>query len=589
MSRLLTSKRAVAVILALALFASFPLAAFARPMSQFSGGSSSTTTNKHPICNEIGTKLELSSGARMWCFGPQFSGSSSAGRSMLMRHTTNGSNVDAANPAEDVSQGGVQAFGQAETSIGSVGPYVVEAWNDATGFFAPCPSPMSKEELTGFAFSSDGGKTFQDQGGLPNSGCASHVYAGDPSVEAWQPGGQSYFYISSLFPSATFFGVNDLAFAACHAIGTLITCGQPVIVATSSQCQMFNGLQFCSFLDKDFLSIDPVRGRLYMSYSDFRFDGAGQVDLAVCDIGTPSGGIGSLGGTAMAPICNNGSSQSLPKSAGTLPYFTVAPNDPQFCENEGAYPSVDVATGDVYVAYEHNWATNIFGSPACRNTPTMNIMNYIPFKCLATLTLKPSSCTKPAASNAVSLVSLDAAFIPGYNRFPMNDFPRPAVSDRAGTITMVWNDGRFNPAGDILLYSFTLGTLVGVQAAGPVVLNTSTGGWHMMPALRNADADGDLSISFYGRASANTDVTDVFAAIDVSPTTTSSPASNVLVTTAPSAWSFVSADSVPNFGDYTDNYIQAQPAAPYTTQQLFVAWTDGRPGDPQPFSASSSI
>ena len=84
-------------------------------------------------------------------------------------------------------------------------------------------------------------------------------------------------------------------------------------------------------------------------------------------------------------------------------------------------------------------------------------------------------------------------------------------------------------------------------------------------------------------------MTDVFAAIDVSPTTTSSPASNVLVTTAPSAWSFVSADSVPNFGDYTDNYIQAQSAAPYTTEQLFVAWTDGRLGDPQPFSANSSI
>jgi hypothetical protein len=110
-----------------------------------------------------------------------------------------------------------------------------------------------------------------------------------------------------------------------------------------------------------------------------------------------------------------------------------------------------------------------------------------------------------------------------------------------------------------------------------------------LPALRNADADGDLSISFYGRASANTDVTDVFAATDVSPTTTSSPASNVLVTTEPSAWTFVSADGVPNFGDYTDNYFQAQPAAPYTTQQLFVAWTDGRIGDPQPFTANAPI
>lgn len=589
MSRFLARKSTVALILALALFASLPLAASAQQVSRPSGGGSSTATNTHPICKEIGTRLELSSGARMWCFGAQTSGSSSAARSMLMRNITYGSNVDAANPAEDVSASGVQAFGQAETSIGSVGSYVVEAWNDATGFFSPCPSPMSKEELTGFAFSSDGGRTFQDEGGLPNNGCSSHIYAGDPSVEAWQPGGQAYFYISSLFPSSTFFGLNYLALAACHAIGTLITCSQPIIVASSSQCQVFPPFQFCSFLDKDFLSIDPVRGRLYMSYTDFRFDGAGQVDLAVCDIGTSSGGTGPLGGTAMKPICNNGNAHSLPNGAGTLPYFTVAPNDPNFCENEGAYPSVDVATGDVYVAYEHNWFTNILGSPACLNTPTMNVMTYVPFKCLTPLTLSSSACTKPAASNAVSIVSMDAAFIPGYNRFPMNDFPRLAVSDLAGTVSIVWNDGRFDPAGDILLYSFTLATLVGVQAAGPVVINSSTGGWHMMPALRNADADGDLSISFYGRASANTDVTDVLAALDVSPTTDSSPTSNVLVTTMPSAWSFVSADSVPNFGDYTDNYIQAQPAPPFTTQQLFVAWTDGRIGVPQPFSDSESV
>jgi hypothetical protein len=102
----------------------------------------------------------------------------------------------------------------------------------------------------------------------------------------------------------------------------------------------------------------------------------------------------------------------------------------------------------------------------------------------------------------------------------------------------------------------------------------------MLPALRNVDGDGDLSISFYGRDSANTDVTDVFAAMDVSPTISSSPASNLLVTAAPTAWSLVSSDATPNFGDYTDNYIQSQ--------QFFVAWTDGRTGVPQPFSASTS-
>lgn len=575
MSRLITRKSIAFVLAALALALSAPHA-FAASF-QSNGVGSHITPNKHPFCGEIGNKVQVSAGARMWCFGPQSSSGVAHMQSSHHKPRTFGSNVDAANPAEDVSPSGVQAFGQSETSIGSVGPYVVEAWNDSTGFFAPCPSPMSQEELTGFAFSSDGGKTFQDQGGLPNHGCASHIYAGDPSVEAWQPGGQAYFYISSLFPSATSLGPNDLAIAACHAIGTLITCGQPVIVATSSQCLSFSNQQFCSFLDKDFLSIDPVRGRLYLSYSDFRFDGAGQVDLAVCDIGTSSGGTGPLGGTAMTPVCNNGSASS--KGAAAKPYFTVAPNDPNFCENEGAYPAVDLATGDVYVAYEHNWATNIFGPVACRTAPTMNVMSFVPFKCLAPLTLAPSSCTKPAATNAVTITSMDAAFIPGYNRFPMNDFPRLAVSDISGTVSMVWNDARFHPAGDILLYSFTLGTLVGIQTGGPVVINSSTGGWHMLPALRNVDGDGDLSISFYGRDSANTDVTDVFAAMDVSPTASSSPASNLLVTTAPTGWFSVSSDATPNFGDYTDNYVQAQ--------QFFVAWTDGRTGVPQPFSAST--
>ena len=576
MSRLLTRKSIAVVLVALALVLSTPHAQAASSLSH--GVGSHTTSNNHPFCKEIGTKVQVSAGARMWCFGPQSGNAVPQIRTSHNKTSTFGPNVDAANPSEDVSPSGVQAFGQAETSIGSVGPYVVEAWNDSTGFFSPCPSPMSKEELTGFAFSSNGGKTFQDQGGLPNIGCASHVYAGDPSVEAWQPGGQAYFYISSLFPSATGMGLNDLAIAACHAIGTLITCSQPVIVATSSQCQTFSGLQFCSFLDKDFLSIDPVRGRLYLSYTDFMFDGAGQVDLAVCDIGTSSGGTGPLGGTAMAPVCNNGGSPS--KGAGTRPYFTVAPNDPNFCENEGAYPAVDQATGDVYIAYEHNWFTNVVGTLACRTAPTMNVMNYVPFKCLAPLTLAPSVCTKPAAVNEVTITSMETAFIPGYNRFPMNDFPRLAVSDVSGTVSMVWNDSRFHPAGDILLYSFTLGALVGIQTGGPVIINSSTGGWHMLPALRNVDDDGDLSISFYGRDTANTDVTNVFAAIDVSPTSSSSPASNLLVTTVPTAWLSISSDAVPNFGDYTDNYIQSQ--------QSYVAWTDGRTGEPQPFSASTT-
>src|SRR5205823_1614387 len=150
------------------------------------------------------------------------------------------------------------------------------------------------------------------------------------------------------------------------------------------------------------------------------------------------------------------------------------------------------------------------------------------------------------------------------------DFPRIAVSDPFGTVSMVWNDARFHPAGDILLQSFHLISLTGIQPQ-PIRVNSATGGWHLLPALRNVDDDGDLQISFYQSAKANSDLYDVFAAIDVSPLATSSPKSNSKVTTGPSAWFDVSSDIVPNFGDYTDNYVQAQQAAPYTTQLLYVA------------------
>jgi hypothetical protein len=122
--------------------------------------------------------------------------------------------VDAGNPAEDQTNG-TQAYGQSETSIAAAGNYVVEAWNDSTGFFAPSCSPSFKDQLTGFGFSSDGGKTFTDLGGLPNVNCFTSVFEGDPSVEVYQTGGNTYFYLSSLFFDATSFA-EKIAMDVCR-------------------------------------------------------------------------------------------------------------------------------------------------------------------------------------------------------------------------------------------------------------------------------------------------------------------------------------------------------------------------------------
>jgi hypothetical protein len=171
-----------------------------------------------------------------------------------------------------------------------------------------------------------------------------------------------------------------------------------------------------------------------------------------------------------------------------------------------------------------------------------------------------------------------ATFIPGYNRFPMNDFPRIATSSKFGTVSMVWNDVGVHPAGDILMQSFSLGTLSNVQST-PVRLNTDTGGWHFLPALRSSDLDGNLVVSWYQRSSATTTKTNVSAALALNPTTTHTPARNTLVTTGPTDWNGVSSLIIPNFGDYTDNYIIAN------SENAYIAWSDGRLGVPQPFNA----
>lgn len=546
-------------------------------------------TTKSAFCNRLGKTIQASAGAQLYCFGASNAGSPSIKKDASRSF---GTNVNAADPSEDISPAGVRAYGQSEVSVAGSGPYVVEAWNDSTTFFSLCPSAQNKEEGTGFGFSADGGKSFIDEGGLPNTNCSAAIYQGDPSVETWRSGGSTYFYISSLFNPVGFApGVpteSFIALAACRASGTgataSLSCSQPIIAAASTECDLTIG--FCSFLDKDFLTIDPVRGRLYVSYTEFGIGinpalANGAIELAACDIGTPAGGAGPQGGTPAAPVCLPGG--SLNATTTGSPYLIVSPSDPN-CEQEGAYPAVDVRTGAVYVAYEFNWATS-FQVAACATVPIQNVVKYIPGTCL---TLPAAACSGPAASNAVNIVSMEAAFVPGYSRFPMNDFPRIAVSEQAGTVSIVWNDARLHPAGDILLQSFDLGGLTPVQKT-PVRVNSSVGGWHLLPALRNTDANGNLNIAFYSRASATTAVTDVYAALQVNPRTKTAQSGNTRVTTAATNWLAVSSDINPNFGDYTDAYVVATTSGLYTGKKIYVAWSDGRLGVPQPFEAFTSI
>src|SRR5205823_3248477 len=108
-------------------------------------------------------------------------------------------------------------------------------------------------------------------------------------------------------------GPVQIAMDACKVAGAgpraTLSCGEPVIVGNSTQCEKVKisptrTARFCSFLDKDFITIDPARGRLYVSYTDFllRRPFPSQVELAACDLGNASGGRGPAGGTPAAPV-----------------------------------------------------------------------------------------------------------------------------------------------------------------------------------------------------------------------------------------------------------------------------------------------
>lgn len=572
---------AIAIGVALALL---PATVSAAPITR-----SLASGSRHPVCMRAGKTIQLSSGALMYCFGPAFSGATPYFGRRLPLAIGVPPNVDAAAFAEDISPAGVRAYGQSETSIAAVDNYAVEAWNDSTGFISPCPSPNNKEELTGFAFSSNGGASFTDFGGPPNANCMNFRMFGDPSVVAYKNATGDFFYISSLyfgFGTTPSTAINYLALTPCRVITSPapgLHCGQPVKIAQSTECvTTTTGLTFCSFLDKEFMTVDPF-GRLYVSYSDFSVTDGDSIDIAVCDIGTAAGGPGQAGGTADQPVCPQGKQVSnYPAKPAPKPFLVLSAPTP--CEVEGAYPDIDTDAHNVYVAWEFNWFTNYHSAQCAAISTTETLAMISQSKCLTLALVSP--CSGPQGRTSIPIVSMITASIPGYNRFPMNDFPRIAVSEPFHTVSLVWNDTRDNPNGDIDLQSFRLNTLTPVQTR-PVKLNTTPfAEYAFLPALRNANSAGNLNVSWYDRRLATESAgTDVFVAREVSPLTTTAPL-NERVTNVTSNWLNNNSFITPNFGDYTDNFVTFMRSRTISGHKLYIAWSDGRYSVPQPFEAN---
>jgi hypothetical protein len=489
----------------------------------------------------------LSQGAQAWWFGPQGGSTSHSATAS----STFGSNVDAANPNEDVTPG------QSETAIAAALNLVMASWNDGTGFFVS-PSTQRKASLTGVGLSRNGGASFTDLAGLPNNN-PNQQWFGDPSVVAVDGG--AYFIVSSLYDPIVFAPCTGAATSAIAvSVATVTSSGvhftNPIIAASAGNICSASAT---AFLDKDFMRYEPRTRTLAISYTRFTFAGfgSGQIEVVKAHVPTVASSLSSA--SFSAPI-------------------VVWPEEPGV-ENEGAYPAVvyNSATkaDDIYVAWERNWGSNTFnGDPYI----------YIQAAEIHSGTAGPRITGGPDDPVVVTagqlnsnghggVKSLDLVVVPGYNRGTANDFPRIAWDQLAQRIVIVWNDASHHPLGDIFLRTFE--TALTNRGAIEKVNADNTGALHMFPAVC-FESNGSMVTSWYDRRNFVPDSawTDLFADIRPSPYAASH---NFKVTTTPTDWQNTSSIITPNFGDYTDNAC--------TSSSAFFTWSDGRLGYSQPFVA----
>src|SRR5438128_8869163 len=148
-------------------------------------GAGGTSAAASPVPVHINTSL-LSQGGRLWFEQPSASDTRGVAAASSVAF---GSNVDANDPALDL------AAGQSETAIAATGNRVLAAWNDATGLLVQ-PTTLRNASAPGVGFSADGGHTFTDLVGLPNTD-PTHHWSGDPSIVSLGDG--IHFIVGSLF------------------------------------------------------------------------------------------------------------------------------------------------------------------------------------------------------------------------------------------------------------------------------------------------------------------------------------------------------------------------------------------------------
>ena len=371
---------------------------------------------------------------------------------------------------------------QSETSVAAFGSRVVVGFNQDNG-----------NRGSGVAYSTDGGLSFTDSGGLPVGGPLPKELLGDPSVTACGDG--KFYYSSIYFPNAT---DSALAVNVGTFSGATLAWTNPKVAITSTN----------DFLDKPWLTCDRATNTLYLVYTRFvngniNLSGPLQIEI-----------LKSIDGavTWNAPLILEAS----PTESVQIAYLAIGPGSELYVLWERGLDDITAAVTQLELRRSFNFAVSF--------DPTVVVRVMTP-------SFYPANV--------------------GYNREDTIEEGTVAAdtstASTRGNLHVIWveRESPSVPARDVFL---SRSTDRGATWSAPVRVNDDRPGNDQVMPWVSVNSAGAVEAFWYDHRNwAGMHTVDVYAARSLDGGRTFGP--NFRVTTAPSSW-FAPATFTPNFGDY---------------------------------------
>jgi hypothetical protein len=477
----------------------------------------------------------IARGDRQFSSGVSVSGPDQGAAAARTKQSTGGdqesgnglANVLVNNPGEDSHQ--VDQTTQSETSVAVHGKNVVVGFNDSQIFLQPFITAGSN--LTGYSYSTDGGKSFTDGGGLPNRPGEQNL--GDPWLATDRAG--NFYFANLVINIDPFTGFSfDVGVAKSTDGGK--TFSPPVKVDTQPEAASFYSA------DKDSLAAgrspaSASRDNLYAGWDDFL------VNFQPFSV---------MSGLPVSHSYDGGATWQV-TYADKVPIISPNPSDCSFQQYIGAFMIVDPHNGAVYDAAEKIQQDN----PTCQFPPPSPVtFSHWIFKSVDGGVTWPQK----AKISDVTSSSPTGLFKLGPHQYMRNlEFPSLAF-DADGNLNDAWNDGSLGNS------HVRLATSTDAGLTWPNNRFVTSGSNDEIQPEMSGDASG-LHIAYYKRNADNT--LDVLAANSSNGTTWSFK--RVTSQSFPGVFTFPQLDPVIAFaymGDYIANVSDGS--------NQYFAWGDNR-------------